>query len=396
VRVLVASTAGAGHFGPIVPFLQALGRRRDDVLVVGPPSLEAAVASTNHRFRMGAEPPAHEQAAIWERFSSAPREETSGLIDRELFGRLCTAAMLPTMEAACHDWQPDLVVREASEYASAVAAERGGVPHVQVAISLAEIEASVIALVAAVLRPYGAGVVEQLLASPYLTPFPPSLDPSPFSTTWRWRAAPAVRPQPLPDWWGGATGPLVYVTFGSVTGRLPIAVPTYRAALDAVAGLPARVLLTLGRAADVSALGSVPPNVHVEAWVPQGDVFAEAAAVVCHGGSGTTFGTLAAGVPLVIVPLFADQPVNGRLVAAAGAGVLLEPEPEATGAMAGLGPHDARRLRTAIESVLADGSYRRAAEGIADELGALPTVDELLATVAREVAGASRECSEHP
>jgi UDP:flavonoid glycosyltransferase YjiC (YdhE family) len=64
--------------------------------------------------------------------------------------------------------------------------------------------------------------------------------------------------------------------------------------------------------------------------------------------------------------------------------------------MAGLGPHDARRLRTAIESVLADGSYRRAAEGIADELGALPTVDELLATIAREVAGASRECSEHP
>jgi len=54
--------------------------------------------------------------------------------------------------------------------------------------------------------------------------------------------------------------------------------------------------------------------VHVEAWVPQADALAAATVVVCHGGSGTTFGTLAAGLPLVIVPMFADQPANARLV----------------------------------------------------------------------------------
>jgi hypothetical protein len=45
-------------------------------------------------------------------------------------------------------------------------------------------------------------------------------------------------------------------------------------------------------------------------------VLPHAALVVCHGGSGSTFGALAAGVPLVIWPLFADQFRNGRAVQA--------------------------------------------------------------------------------
>jgi UDP:flavonoid glycosyltransferase YjiC (YdhE family) len=51
-------------------------------------------------------------------------------------------------------------------------------------------------------------------------------------------------------------------------------------------------------------------------------VVAEAAAVVCHGGSGTVLGTLSAGVPLIVVPLFADQADNARRVEAVGAGLV--------------------------------------------------------------------------
>jgi UDP:flavonoid glycosyltransferase YjiC (YdhE family) len=57
----------------------------------------------------------------------------------------------------------------------------------------------------------------------------------------------------------------------------------------------------------------------------------EELATACHGGSGTTLGALAAGLPLVVVPLFADQPVNARRVAAVGAGLAVEPEPESAG-----------------------------------------------------------------
>ncbi len=82
--------------------------------------------------------------------------------------------------------------------------------------------------------------------------------------------------------------------------------------------------LTCPCGTDPEPLGPLPGNVHAEPRVEQRDVLAGAAAVLCHGGSGTTFGALAAGVPLVVVPLFADQPANGRLVASLGAGRIVQ------------------------------------------------------------------------
>jgi predicted glycosyltransferase len=53
--------------------------------------------------------------------------------------------------------------------------------------------------------------------------------------------------------------------------------------------------------------------------VPQRDALAKAKLVVCHGGSGTVLGALAAGIPLVIMPLFADQATNAERLASVGA-----------------------------------------------------------------------------
>lgn len=377
MRVLVASTGGAGHFNPLLPFVEALVRRGDEVLLVVPPALAATVEASGYQFRVGADPPADELAAIWERFPTVRPDEAAVLANREIFGRLNTAAMLPTLESSCGDWRPDLVLREPAEYASAVAADRRRIPHAQVAISSATVESASLALAAPVLEPYGSGLVERILASPYLTRFPASLDPSPFPATRRFHEALNAHAVPLPSWWDRDDAPLIYVTFGSVTGTLSTGIAAYRAALEAVAGLPARVLLTIGRTTDRAPLGPVPTNVHVETWVPQDDVLSHAALVLCHGGSGTTFGALAADVPLVIMPLFADQPANGRLVTAAGAGLVVEPEGSENAAGA-VGPSVAPRLRAAIETVLADTSYRQAATSIANEMRALPAVGEVL------------------
>ena len=108
----------------------------------------------------------------------------------------------------------------------------------------------------------------------------------------------------------------------------------------------------------------------MEAWVDQADVFAEARAVVCHGGSGTVFGALAAGRPLVVVPVFADQFENGRRIADAGAGLVAD---------AG----DPASIRQAVAVVLDDPSYRRHAERLASEMAKTETVDEALAAVLR-------------
>jgi len=179
-------------------------------------------------------------------------------------------------------------------------------------------------------------------------------------------------PGELPDWWPGREDqPLVYVTFGSVAGSFPQALPVYGVALQAVADLPVRVLLTVGRDLDPDALPDAPDNVRVERWVPQQDVLGHATAAVVHGGSGSTLGAIAAGVPLVVVPLFADQPQNARRVAEVGAGLAVEPNRDDV-------PATVRPLREAIETVLAEGSYRERAGRLADELRAQPRVDDAL------------------
>ena len=104
-------------------------------------------------------------------------------------------------------------------------------------------------------------------------------------------------------------------------------------------------------------------------------------AVVCHGGSGTTLGALAARLPLVVVPLFADQPENARRVDAVGAGIAVSPQPSAP-------PEPIRTTfdpvatREAIEAVLGEPGFGRAARALAAEMHALPPTDAALAALA--------------
>jgi len=380
MRVLAAcSLGGAGHLNPLLPLLAAARRRGDETLIIGPPALRGLVQRTGHAFLAGGEPAEAQVAPIRERLPVAPPAEAAVLGNRDLFGRLATTAMLPCMRQACTAWSPDLVVREPCEFASAVVAHDMGIPNAQVAISLADAEAGSIAAAAPALEEHRRDLVRELHASPYLTRFPASLDHSPFPRTLRFRASDVVDGQALEDWWKGSTAPLVYATFGTVLGHMSIAADVYRLALTAVTDLDVRVLLTVGHLFDGSALGPIPANVHVEAWVEQAKVLAEADLVVCHGGSGTVFGALAAGVPVVVVPLFADQFENGRRIAASGAGVVVVPEPRAAGGHRRvIGDGDVPRIVDAINTVLETASYRRNAGHIALEMAAAPMIDEVL------------------
>jgi UDP:flavonoid glycosyltransferase YjiC (YdhE family) len=99
--------------------------------------------------------------------------------------------------------------------------------------------------------------------------------------------------------------------------------------------------------------------------------------VVSHGGSGTTFGALRAGIPVVIVPLFADQFVNGSRVAEAGAGVVIDRGVDGDGRRRPLNQADAPRITEAIERVRSQPTYRDQAGRIAAEMAATPTVGAL-------------------
>jgi UDP:flavonoid glycosyltransferase YjiC (YdhE family) len=285
--------------------------------------------------------------------------------------------MLPTATALVERLRPALVVRESCEYASAVAARRAGIPFATIAISLARIEHDVLAMVAPVVDGFADGSAEAIARAPLLTALPEALDPSPWSTTVRYRAAPGT-PGSLPPWEGAGAGPLIYATFGSVVGHTGLAARVFRGALDALGSLPVRALLTVGRAIDPSSLGPVPPNVRVERWVPQAVVLAACDVVVCHGGSGTTYGALAAGVPVIVCPLYADNARNGAAVARAGAGLLVAP-PDAAASWATSACELGPSLRGAIHRGLDDPTLRVAAGEIRREMGSYPLVDEALA-----------------
>ena len=380
MRVLFSSTRGAGHFNPLVPFARAFERAGHEVLVAGPPVLAEDARGAGFDFRQFDPPPEDELGEIWAQVPELPQEEANRVVVSEIFGRLNTTAALPGLRAAMEEWRADIVLRDPNEYGSALAAELNGIPHARVAISLVSVEELGIGIAAEAVDAIGrdegmspdpAG--DRLRNEPYLSTFPPSLDDGDAPETHRFHDPEWDAPAgDLPDWWPGRDGqPLVYGTFGSVAGQFPQALPVYGLAMRAVEDLPVRVLLTVGRDLDLDALPSAPDNVRVERWVPQQDVLGHAAAAVVHGGSGSTLGAIAAGVPLVVVPLFADQPQNAARVAEVGAGVAVVPDREDP--EAAMSP-----LRGAILELLRDGSYRERAAALAAESRAQPVVDEVV------------------
>jgi len=385
------SLGGAGHLHPLLPFLSAARGQGHEVLVVGPPAMRDMVDAAGYPFWPAGEPPETDVAPLREMLTTAPPAQAFVVASQELFGRLATAAMLPGMEQVCAEWRPDLVLREPCEYASAVVAPRHAIPTAQVAISVAEGEAASITAAAPALERHRRALAQELLATPYLSRLPRSLDPSPFPTTVRFREEVAPTGEMLPDWWGGSKAPLVYMSFGTVLGHMSVAATVYQVAVKAVEDREVRVLLTTGRAFDASDLGPIPANIHVEAWVEQSDVLAHVDLVVCHGGSGTTFGAMAAGIPVVIVPIFADQFENGRRVDRAGAGLMVEVGSKGAGGLRRvIGTEDASRIAHGIDTVLDDASYRRQAGHIAAEMASSPPVDVVLDSLLSGVGRGNR------
>lgn len=369
MRILLCSTGLAGHFNPLVPFVDAARERGDEVFVVVPPSLAASVNELGVAHYLSDPPDPTKSRELWRRAARLSHSQAARLLDGEFFGRLSTDAMIATVESACDAFQPNLILREPCAYAGAVVAKRRSIEHAQVAISTARTEWSVIGLVASILEDFEGGMEPVLREARYLSRLPTSLDPSPFPRTLRYREN-SVPEVVQPGRWAEGNRPLIYLTFGTVAGGLDTAESAFRWAIDAVSGLDVRVLVTTGTGFNRRALGAIPKNVVVESWVPQASVFPFASMVLCHGGSGTTYGALAAGLPIVFVPMFADQRTNAQLIAVAGAGIVVDVGSKSEPGFRAIEASDVPRIRAAVLEVLAKSSYPLAAQVIAEEINA--------------------------
>jgi UDP:flavonoid glycosyltransferase YjiC (YdhE family) len=388
MRFLFATTSGTGHLTPMLPFAHALERAGHEVLVAGSGSAGDLARRERLAFRALAEPVPSELDAIHERLKSLSNDDAPEAAIQDMFVRTYAAAALRDMLQLVASWQPDLVLRESTEFASCLAAERRGVPQARIGFALSSAnEDWILALAAPALDELREQLdmapdpnAARLRATVCLTQSPRLMDlpgTHELAPVHRYRSQPDEASQRLPDWWHGSEDPLVYLSFGTVLPQDGYP-DMYKAAIDALDGLPIRLLVTIGRGADPAELGELPPWVHVEQWVPQAAVMPHAQAMVGHGGAGTTLAALAGGVPQVLLPVFADQPINAARVAEFGAGLALEMTPD------GLG-----RLGAAVRELLEDPRYRSAAQEVADEIASLPPVDESVTLLEAVASGRS-------
>ncbi len=133
---------------------------------------------------------------------------------------------------------------------------------------------------------------------------------------WNLPASAAWHPSPALETFLGRGGPVVSIGFGSMASAKPEQVTELVLGGVRKAGVRAVLLSGWG------GLAALPDadDVFCADALPHEWLFPRVAAVVHHGGAGTTGAALSAGTPALVVPFTADQPFWGARVAALGVG----------------------------------------------------------------------------
>ncbi len=305
-------------------------------------------------------------------------------------------AVLPRVMEAWAGDPPDLVLHDIGGLAGPPAAQRLGVPCVQLSPSfvawegyeddMAEHIAALkgseggrryYARFAAWLAANGVTrAVDDVLGRPGrgLVLIPRVMQPNADRVPAAFRfVGPCIDPERLArhGWEPADARPVLYVAFGTAYNAQ---MPLYRAVLERFGGTAWRVVMAVGERVDPAALGPLPDGVEVHRAVDQLAVLRHARAFVTHAGMGSATEALWFGVPTVAIPQAVDQFANAARLAELGAGVHLpagEVTParleEAVHAVAA-DPVVATVLRAVREEVRAHGGVGRAADAVEEVL----------------------------
>ena len=327
MRALLTCRPLAGHYRPMLPLARALADAGHDVAFASSePVASEAEAEGFTAFRAGLDMDSVEPLArrVRDRAASLPPSQVRSFVFTELFIRVELEPRANDLITITEQWRPDLVVHDVAEFAAPLVATMSGIPYVQHSygpairndVIRAAGEAAAPFWSSHGLEPHPLGGFYRYL---YLDMCPPSLQ-VPDAATGAVQGIRTVETRPpetqLP--WLDALRdlPIVYITLGTVYNRN---LDVFRALLDGLRDEPLNLVITVGRQNDPALLGRQPSNVHVHRYVPQELLLPHCAAVVTHGGAGSTFGALAFGLPLLIVPQGADHFYNAERIVAAGA-----------------------------------------------------------------------------
>jgi UDP:flavonoid glycosyltransferase YjiC (YdhE family) len=377
MRVLFVSALGVGHVFPIIPLAWALRTAGHEVLVAtGGDALSARDAGLPVADAM----PGVDMRAMMATFQESEPEKFAQFASMKITDLSQLTSWLPMIAKplvegtvrAADQFRPDVVVQSMLGAAGLVVGGRLGVPVIGHGFGF--------------MRPDGlADMVREHMAEDfakydstapdfagYVDVAPPSMlagEP----VGWSMRYVPYNGGGVLPEWLlsRDSDRPLVAVTLGTVAPTMNGLGPVERV-IAAAPDVDADFVLALGGKVDLDALGTLPPNVRVEGWVPLNALMAESSLLIHHGGAGTAMTPLALGVPQLVVPSGADRYINAGAVHDRGAGLSIEEE-----------ELDAR----VIDRVLRDEKVRAVVTQVSAEIEALPSPATIATRVERFVKG---------
>ncbi|GGU13272.1 glycosyl transferase [Lentzea flava] len=355
VRILFSCRPAYGHLFPLIPLARAARDAGHDVVFTTGPSFVDQVRGLGFA--------AHPAGiSIGEAESEARRRHGDAdvaTLGITMFADVLPRATLEDLAPLLPRLRPDLVIYEQSDVGAAKAARDAGIPFVSHVIGRSMPPEIMAAFAPAMAWMWdGDEPVDPMMGDTAIDIWPDAVrDPevAKLPVVIRQRPTPFDLDVPMPAL--GSSRPLVYLTLGTVAFG---ATDVLRAAIDGLARLPVDVLVAVGPG-DPALLGEVPDSVHVTGFVPQAKVLERASLVVHHGGTGTVLGTLAAGLPQLVLPQGADQFVNADVLAEKGAGRKLLGEEITADAVADAAGH-----------LLDDPAARNVAAKVADEIAGMP------------------------
>ncbi|HEX2913130.1 MAG TPA: glycosyltransferase [Chloroflexia bacterium] len=385
-RFLFSCGGGYGHFHPLVPLAQALKEAGHAVAFAVGPSLQPRVEKEgfealliNSKLK---DDPEYQQFKA--QLAEMPTTfESELLVYNRLFCGISPRVRMPHMMEVAHKWQPDMLIRDAAVYSAVIVAERLGLPHATVAFTsalkgMAVFERDAASQLDPIREQWGLPP-DPDLAALYrylcLSYTPPSFGLQDVGMQGASNHVPAtthfVHPEfydqsgqeGLPGWVAQLPPrPTVYVTLGTEVNNEPEFYPSVLQTIIArLRDAPINLIVTLGRDKDPVDFGPQPANVHIERYIPQSLLLKHIDLMVMHGGSNSLLAALEVGLPLVVVPLIADQFFNAHITEKLQLGEVVRFEQ--------LTPEN---IRVAVDEVLANPVYRQTAGRLQAEMQALP------------------------
>jgi UDP:flavonoid glycosyltransferase YjiC (YdhE family) len=369
VRVLFVSTPGIGHVFPMVPLAWALRAAGHDVLVVtAGPALAVeraglAVVDGATGFAAARARVLRERPELVERLRSLRGAKLWDLRQAIDYLAVLSDLLVDGALDVAIAWRPDLVVQSQVDGAGTVVAGKLGIPLVTHGFGFARTDGLAELYrdrMAEAFERHAVAEIPQRGAA--IDVVPPSMLDSAVSG-WSMRYVPYNGGGVVPEWSRrpAIDRPRVVVTLGTLEperGGLDMV----RRIIDAAARLDVELVLALGDV-DTSALGTLAPHVRVAGWIPLNTLLRSCAAIVHHGGAGTTLTALDAGVPQLVLPSGADRYINAAAVRDRGVGIYSE-----------TGDVDGAQLHRLIH----DTALREAVAEVRAEMRAMPSPASLL------------------